>query len=433
MNKLQKNEKGAWKWIPTLYFAEGIPYVVVMVVSGIMYKRLGLSNTDNTLLTGLISFVWVFKGLWSPFVDLYRTKRWWIITTQLLIGAGLGGIALLLPAPFYLQATLVLFILLAFSSATHDIAADGFYMLALDESKQSFFVGIRSTFYRFANILGQGVLIMFAGWLEKTTGNIRYSWSITFFVLAGIFLALFAYHRFALPNTEMAAKQISRSREEKSPFLETFVSFFKKKQIIAALCFMLLYRFGEAFLVKISSLFMLDGRETGGLGFSTEQVGFVYGTVGVIALTVGGIIGGIAVSRKGLKFWLLPMALCITIPHLAYVYLAYCQPADFWLINSAVAIEQFGYGFGFTAYMMYLIYFAEGPHKTAHYAICTAFMALSMSLPGMAAGWLQEQMGYEHFFVFIMICSLATWAVIPFLKIDKSFGKKKINDAGANK
>jgi PAT family beta-lactamase induction signal transducer AmpG len=417
----------AFKWVPTLYFAEGIPYVVVMSVAGIMYKNFGLENSVNTLLTGLISFVWVFKGLWSPFVDSYKTKRWWILTTQLLIGAGLGGLALLIPAPFYLQATVVLFILLAFSSATHDIAADGFYMLELDGQQQSFFVGIRSTFYKLANILGQGVLIMFAGWLEKSTGNIKMAWSITFFILAGIFLMLFVYHRFALPKSEDIRQNMEkRSKEiEKSPFLETFISFFKKKQIVIALFFMLFYRFGEAFVVKISPLFMLDGREAGGLGFSKVDVGFVYGTVGVIALTLGGIAGGIAVSRKGLKFWLLPMALCITLPHLVYIYLAYYQPTNFFLINAAVAVEQFGYGFGFTAYMMYLICFADGRHKTAHYAICTAFMALSMALPGMAAGWLQQHFGYEHFFIFIMFCSITTWVIIPFLKIDKNFGKKR--------
>jgi PAT family beta-lactamase induction signal transducer AmpG len=319
-----------------------------------------------------------------------------------------------------------MFILLAFSSATHDIAADGFYMLELNDSQQSFFVGIRNTFYRFANILGQGLLIMFAGWLEKSTGNIRYAWSVTFFVLAGIFLLLFVYHRFVLPKP--AADKPIVENSVKNIFAEfgaTFVSFFHKKQVLVAIAFMLLYRFGEALLVKISSLFMLDPREIGGLGLSTTEVGFVYGTVGVIALTLGGIVGGIAVSRKGLKFWLLPMALCITLPHLVYIYLAYYQPNNFLFINISVAIEQFGYGFGFTAYMLYLIYFADGQHKTSHYAICTAFMALSMSLPGMLAGWLQETMGYEHFFVFIMFCSITTWAIIPFLKIDKNFGKKR--------
>jgi PAT family beta-lactamase induction signal transducer AmpG len=410
-----------FKWVSTLYFAEGIPYVVVMSVAGIMYKNFGIENSINTLLTGLISFVWVFKGLWSPFVDLHKTKRWWILTMQLLIGAGLGGMALLLPSPFYLQATVALFILLAFASATHDIAADGFYMLELDEQQQSFFVGIRSIFYRFANILGQGVLIMFAGWLEKYTGNIKMAWSITFFVLAGIFLMLFTHHKFALPKPERIGDKIQKSEREQ--FWSIFISFFKKKHIAVAIFFMLFYRLGEAFIVKISPLFMLDGREIGGLGFSKVDIGFTYGTVGVIALMLGGIVGGIAVSHKGLKFWLLPMALCITLPNAVYIYLAYYQPTNFFLINASIAIEQFGYGFGFTAYMMYLIYFAEGQYKTAYYAICTAFMALSMTLPGIAAGWIQQYFGYEHFFIFIMLCSITTWLIIPFLKIDKNFGK----------
>ncbi|MDR1698956.1 MAG: MFS transporter [Prevotellaceae bacterium] len=421
-----KQKRNPWSWIPTLYFAEGIPYVIVMTVLGIMYKRFGLTNTQVTLFTSLIGFVWVFKGVWSPFVDLLKTKRLWILTTQLFLGAGLGGLALIIPAPFYLQATLVVFILIAFSSATHDIAADGFYMLELDDSQQSFYVGIRNTFYRFANILGQGVLIMFAGFLEKMTGNIRFAWSIVFFILAGIFLLLFVYHRFALPKPVADQPAINHSANDiLSEFAQTFVSFFRKKNLGIAIAFMLLYRFGEALLVKISSLFMLDPRAIGGLELSTIEVGFVYGTVGVIALTLGGIVGGVAVYYKGLKSWLIPMALCITLPHLVYVYLAYYQPENFTVINIAVAIEQFGYGFGFTAYMLYLIYFSDGQHKTAHYAICTAFMALSMSLPGLIAGWLQEKMGYEHFFVFIMLCSITTWAVIPFLKIDRDFGKKK--------
>jgi len=427
------NKKSPWAWIPTLYFAEGIPYVVVMTVSTIMYKRFGLTNTQVAFFTSLIGFVWVFKGVWSPFVELLKTKRSWILTTQMLIGAGLGGVALLIPVPFYLQATLALFILLAFSSATHDIAADGFYMIALKENEQSFFVGIRSTFYRFANILGQGVLIMFAGFLEETTGNIKFAWSITFFILAGIFLLLFVYHRFALPNVELQNLKNNENLDKTKifdDFFDTFKSFFQKKGVLLAIAFMLLYRFSEALLVKISSLFMLDPRSVGGLELSTKEVGFVYGTVGVIALILGGIAGGIAISHKGLKYWLLPMALCITLPHLVYIYLSFFQPENFILINFAVAIEQFGYGFGFTAYMMYMIYFSVGEHKTAHYAICTAFMALSMSLPGMLAGWLQEKIGYEHFFVFIMFCSITTWLIIPFLKIDKNFGKKKKEEAG---
>ncbi len=421
-----KTNQSPWTWIPTLYFAEGIPYVVAMTVAVIMYKRLNISNTDIALYTSWLYLPWVIKPFWSPFVDIIKTKRWWIISMQLLIGAGLAGVAFLIPMPFFFQATLAVLWLIAFSSATHDIAADGFYMLALDSSQQSFFVGIRSTFYRLAMISGQGLLIILAGFLEKSTGNIRLSWSITFFILAGMFGLFFIYHRFALPRPSTDGEKKGNSPAEIfKEFGLTFASFFTKKGIILAITFMLLYRLGEAMLVKMASPFLLDAREVGGLGLETEQVGLVYGTVGVIALTLGGIIGGIAASRKGLKYWIWPMALSITLPHLAYVYLSWALPTNFILINIAVAIEQFGYGFGFTAYMLYLIYFSDGEHKTAHYAMCTGFMALGMMLPGMIAGWLQDHIGYHHFFIWIMILAIPTLAVIPFLKIDKEFGKKK--------
>ena len=541
---------------------------------------------------------------------------------QLLIGAGLAGVAFLIPAPFFFQATLAVLWLIAFSSATHDIAADGFYMLALDSGQQSFFVGIRSTFYRLAMIAGQGVLIILAGSLEVATGteplkiqvqssntaqsttiipdslptdekrtsevftafpasltlsttnispeelakikdfakvenekngfntsetpkkvtevqeksswwtahiseplgnyiktrfgekrdtdiplivgqktgnagliavrlnrkpepgkemvlNTRFSsgdksislvsgerlvfnennwdkpawlvvqldkklttevngtftaasgnlplaWSITFYILAGFFLLIFIYHRFALPHPASDAPKNHRASEIMREFGLTFKSFFSKEGIGLAITFMLLYRLGEAMLVKMASPFLLDTREVGGLGLTTGQVGLVYGTVGVISLTLGGIVGGIAASRKGLKYWIWPMALCITLPHLAYLYLSWFMPQNMFLVNMAVAIEQFGYGFGFTAYMLYLIYFSNGEHKTAHYAICTGFMALGMMLPGMIAGWIQELIGYNHFFIFVMICAIPTLAVIPFLKIDRSFGKKEI-------
>lgn len=420
------NEKNCspWFWVPTLYFTEGIPYVVAMTVSVIMYKRLGISNTDIALYTSWLYLPWVLKFVWSPFIDILKTKRWWIITMQLLIGAGLAGVAFLLPTPFYFNATLAVFSLMAFSSATHDIAADGFYMYALDNSEQSFFVGIRSTFYRLAMIAGQGLLIILAGTLEKSL-FIPKAWSIVFYILSGFFLLIFVYHRFVLPSPDSDSVRNEKTfREIFNEFLATFISFFSKKGIILAIVFMLLYRFGEALLVKMASPFLLDARNVGGLGLETQQVGFVYGTVGIIALTLGGIIGGIAASRQGLKFWIWPMALAITLPHFAYIYLAYTLPHSFLWINMAVAIEQFGYGFGFTAYMLYMIYFSQGEHKTAYYAICTAFMAAGMMFPGMIAGWLQELWGYQHFFLFIMLCSIPTLAIIPFLKIDKNFGKK---------
>ncbi len=419
-------KRNPWSWIPTLYFAEGLPYVVVMTVAVIMYKRFGLSNTEIALYTSWLYLPWVIKPFWSPFVDILKTKRWWIITMQLLIGAGMAGVAFTLPTPFYLQASLAFFWLMAFSSATNDIASDGFYMLALDDSQQSFFVGIRSTFYRLAMITGQGLLVILAGGLEKSTGKVPFAWSITFFILAGLFVAFFVYHKFALPRPASdTGKSATTPGEVAKEFGRTFASFFTKKGIGLAIAFIIIYRLAEAMLVKMASPFLLDGRDVGGLGLNTQQVGLVYGTVGVIALTLGGIIGGIVASRQGLKYWLWPMALAITLPNAAYVFLSMYMPENFIWVNVAVAIEQFGYGFGFTAYMLYLIYFSQGEHKTAHYSICTGFMALGMMLPGMAAGWIQEQLGYQNFFIFIMIATIPTLLLIPFMKVDKDFGKSK--------
>lgn len=414
-----------WAWIPTLYFAQGLPYVAVMTISVIMYKRLGISNADLAFYTGWLSLPWVIKPLWSPFIDLIKTKRWWITTMQLLIGAGLAGIAFTVPTSYFFQLTLAVFWLLAFSSATHDIAADGFYMLGLSSHEQALFVGIRSTFYRIATIAGQGLLIMLAGRLETSTQNIPFAWSITFMVLSGVFLALWGYHKFVLPrpHSDASTHQVSTSTLMHE-FWATFVSFFRKEQAGIAILFMLLYRLPEAQLAKMSIPFLIDPIEQGGLGLTTEQIGWVQGTVGIIGLTLGGILGGIAVSHGGLKRWLWPMVWAISLPDIVYVYLSYVQPESLLLVNTCVFIEQFGYGFGFTAYMLYLIYFANGEHKTAHYAICTAFMALGMMIPGMVAGWLQETMGYQHFFIWIMACTMATFGVTALLKIDPNFGKK---------
>lgn len=408
-----------WAWVPTLYFAQGLPYIAVMTISLIMYKRMGISNADVAFYTGWLNLPWVIKPLWSPFVDLIKTKRWWITSMQLLIGAGLAGIAFTIPTEHFFQLTLAAFWLLAFSSATHDIAADGFYMLGLDNKDQALFVGIRSTFYRIATIAGQGLLVMLAGHLETTTNNIPFAWSITFYVLAGLFLGAWAYHKFILPkpDADAPAKHISAKNILKE-FLLTFVTFFQKKGALAGILFMLLYRFPEAQLAKMSIPFLVDPISEGGLGLTTEQIGFVQGTVGIIGLTLGGILGGIAVARHGLKRWIWPMVFAISIPDAVYVYLSYALPQSLSIVNVCVFIEQFGYGFGFTAYMLYLIRFADGEHKTAHYAICTAFMALGMMIPGMFAGWLQEWMGYQLFFIWIMACTLVTFGATALLKLE---------------
>ena len=608
------NKQSPWSWVPSLYYAQGIPYVIVMTVSVIMYKRMGVSNADIALYTSWLYLPWVIKPFWSPIVDLFKTKRWWIVTMQLIVGAGLAGVAFTLPLPNFFQYSLAFLWLLAFSSATHDIAADGFYMLGLSQGQQSYFVGIRSTFYRLAMITGQGLLIILAGFFEVFTGqepvrftveaspqhtevlkgpeipeitendeltfvisheqlqlateliskkeadsikkwvaaanmangfvlpdpelekgpswwarsisqpmgtwlrdrlgrteeadpileqyrgnmgligirlsedpgegreiilntdfrrgdasiklehgerleftsdnwdktawmliqldhrldraasayfegrsgNIPFAWSITFAILAGLFLCFFLYHKFFLPRPASDKAIIQDDGQGVFyEFFQTFGSFFRKKNIGPALGFLLLFRLGEAQLVKMASPFLLDARQIGGLGLTTGDVGLIYGTIGILALTLGGILGGIMASRKGLKFWILPMTFAINLPNLMYVYLSFAQPESFWLISGSVAIEQFGYGFGFTAYMLYMIYFSEGKHKTAHFAICTGLMALGMMLPGMISGWIQEIIGYQNFFVWIMLCTIPGFLVIRFLKIDKSFGIKE--------
>ncbi|MDE5595526.1 MAG: MFS transporter [Muribaculaceae bacterium] len=620
----QSQRRNPWAWIPTLYFAQGLPYVAVMTISVIMYKRLGISNTDIALYTGWLYLPWVIKPFWSPFVDIIRTKRWWTLTMQWIIAFALAGIAFTIPTPFFFQLTLAIFWIVGFTSATHDIAADGFYMLALTEHEQSLYVGIRSTFYRVATVAGQGLLVIIAGlietgsglaplqisvnadpaaewkapeltaiysaepdldgelqfitvnpaptiatvapseydgvpfaryaammrdsvrtlnaangfvadeaiatgavgkpssepsaftrWVTETfgekretvgerasnnfaivgvrlnrapeagekivlnvthksgdqsirleqnalstrfefdennwdkpaylyyevdhkltspatagfegaSGNIPLAWLVVFASLSAFFFIVAMYHSWALPRpasddnrSASSASQIFRD------FIDTFKSFFQKKQIWTAIAFMLLYRLPEAQLVKLINPFLLDPIDKGGLGLTTGQVGIVYGTVGIIGLTVGGIIGGIVAARGGLKKWLWPMAWSMSLTCLTFVYLSYASHLSLVTVNICVFIEQFGYGFGFTAYMLYLIYFSEGKHKTAHYAICTGFMALGMMLPGMAAGWLQECIGYRHFFIWTMICCAATIGICAFLKIDPAFGRKQ--------
>lgn len=598
-DKTLKKSKNPWLWIPSLYFAEGIPYVAVMTLSVIMYKRLGISNSDIALYTGWLYLPWVIKPFWSPFVDLIKTKRWWTIAMQFILAVAFAAIAFFIPASAFFRLTLAAFWLVALTSATHDIAADGFYMHGLTTHQQSLYVGIRSTFYRVATVVGQGLLVILAGLVETNTGlspaqlkvtassttissidisdrkegepyflftevddlstlqevkeanilnnfvpeeeiivaksssnvskdessftkflkdkfgqkdrkvssasdriyiagvtlserpkdgkpialnvtfkegdqsikleqnklsthltfnednwdktayllfyvdknikeethaifngvsgNIPMAWLLVFVVMSIFFLLTAVYHSWALPRpaSDKPAKDVTASNIMKE-FIATFKTFFSKKGVIPAILFMLLYRLPEAQLVKLINPFMLDPQDAGGLGLTTGQVGFVYGTIGILGLTIGGILGGIAAARGGLKKWLWPMVCAITLPDLVYVFLSYAQDSSLLTINLCIFIEQFGYGFGFTAYMLYLIYFSEGEHKTSHYAICTGFMALGMMLPGMMAGWLQETIGYRHFFLWTIICCLVTFVVCAFIKIDPEFGKKEI-------
>ncbi len=582
----EKPNSRPWSWVPSLYFAEGIPYVLVMTLSVIFYKRMGISNAEIALYTSWLYLPWVIKPLWGPVVDILRTKRFWILIMQLCIGAGLAGVAFMIPVDRFFQLTLAFFWLLAFSSATHDIAADGFYMLGLSKGDQAFFVGIRSTFYRIAMLTGQGLLVILAGYFEAKTGlppldvqvyaedgqstavfqpelisvepeagetyfvssgevrmgmaniseveadalvkqvdewnsghgfypaeekemgseagtgltgnvayawfhlsarpeegenivlnfsfdkgdksiglarsyrfefnesnwevpafvvfqldsklsratsasfsglsgNIRFAWSMVFAIVALLFAGFHIYHRFALPRPPEDVSNKTGEGGFMKEFLITFADFFRKKNIRVALLFLLVYRLGESQLVKLASPFLLDSREADGLGLTTGDLGLIYGTIGIIALSLGGIIGGIAASRKGLKYWLWWMVAAMNLPNLVYVFLSYVMPSSLWVVSVSVAVEQFGYGFGFTAYMLYMIFISDGKHKTAHFALTTGFMALGMMIPGMVSGWLQELIGYQHFFIWVMICTIPSFLVIPFLKIDPKFGKKE--------
>ena len=434
--------KSPWFWVPTLYFAQGIPYFIVNNISVMMFTKMGVPNGEMALFTSLLYLPWSFKPFWSPFVDIIKTKRWWTITMQILMSIAFILLTMTIPTPdaemmasqttpiSMFTVTLLLFTITAFASATHDIAADGFYMLALPQNEQAAFVGIRSTFYRLASIFGQGVLVAIAGAIELSSQDIPFSWRITMLVTAVIFSATTLYHTFFVPRPDSDHSVLGEEKASaKAIFREfgrTFATYFKKPGVILAICFMLLYRLPEAFLLKLCMPFLVASREMGGLGLSTAEVGIVYGTIGVIFLTVGGILGGIFASRLGLKKSLWWMAACMTLPCLTFVYLAIGLPTNLVVISTAIAIEQFGYGFGFTAYMLYMMHFSEGEFKTSHYAICTAFMALSMLLPGMVAGYIQEAIGYVNFFWMVMVCCIATLIVTFFAdkKIDPNYGKK---------
>jgi len=438
---MSQTNKSPWGWIPSLSFASGLPYVVVMSVSVIMYKKMGISNTDIALYTSWLYLPWVIKPFWSPFVDILKTKRLWIISMQLLIGAGLGGVALTIPTDDFLRNTMAFLWLLAFSSATHDIAADGFYMLGLSKHEQTWFVGVRSTFYRLSMIAGQGLLIMLAGAMEnrfQTSSDglitqtvavdpgIALAWSITFYVMAGLFLAFFAWHRYALPKPADDVPTLHDSYAEiMRDFVEAFTTFFKRPQIGLVLAFLFLFRFSEAQLVKLTAPFLLDPAAVGGLGLSTAEVGLAYGTVGILMLTVGGLLGGFLAAKHGLKYWLIWMVIAINVPNAVYVFLSMTMPESLLIINLAIGVESFGYGFGFAAYMLYMLYISNGAHQTAHYAICTGVMALGMMLPGMFSGWLQELIGYQNFFIWVMIATVPSFIVTLLVPLDKSFGTKQ--------
>lgn len=423
------NKKSPWAWIPTLYFAEGLPNVIVTGLAAVMYMQMGLSDAELGLYTGWLALPWVIKPLWSPFIDLLKTKRWWVLAMQLLIGAALAGIAFTIPTAFWFQGTMFCFFVMAFASATHDISADGFYMIELDEHTQTMFVGIRNTFYRLAVIFGNGILVSLAGVLQVVFRNrIAFTWSLIFYGMAGLFIALWLYHGFKMPRPVEDKQEDKSVGEVISGLKQMFTTFFTKfpiRQTVVVFIFLLFYRFPEALLNTMTKTFLMRPNSSGGLGLSPQEYGLANGTVGLIGLTLGGILGGILVSRDGMKKWLWPLVCAITLPDVVYIYLSYTLNSNIVLVSTCLFIEQFGYGLGFTVLTLYMLYYSQGKFKTSHYAICTGISYLGLMLPGMISGYIKDAVGYHSFFVIVMASCVITFIVTAFLKIDPKFGIKK--------
>lgn len=417
-----RKDKNPWYWIPLLNFASGFPYAIIISVSVIMYKSLGIDNEDIGVYTSLLYLPWVIKPLWSPFIDLYATKRKWFLAMQLVIAVAFLVVGLTIPLSNFFVLSLAIFWVAAFASASNDVASDGFYMLALAKEQQSFFLGIRSTFYRLSMLTANGLIVILGGFLEQKYGDKSRAWSYTMIAVALIMAFLTVYNFFTTPKVEET--KVTVANENKQSFAAVFKTFFQKKQIGIILSFILLFRLGESQLLKMLTPFLIDEKIKGGMGLTTEDVGIIYGTFGVAALVVGGILGGIAISKGGLGKWMLPMILAMHLPIIGFILLSHFHPSSVFYVYLTVIAEQFGYGFGFAAFMMFLIYVADGESKTSHYSIATGFMALGMMLPGMLSGYIQEYLGYGNFFIWVFLATIPGMILSRFLIFPPDFGKK---------
>lgn len=419
-----KTDNSPWYWIPVLNFASGLPYAIIISVSVLMYKNLGINNEDIGIYTSLLYLPWVIKPLWSPFIDLYSTKRKWFLGMQMLISLAFLLVGLTIPLSNFFVISLAVFWVAAFASASNDVASDGFYLLVLEKDQQSFFLGIRSTFYRLSMLTGNGLIVVIAGYLEQEYGDKQKAWSYTMIVVGLIMTVITIYNYFSTPKIESKIVETNAESVSSKSFGAVFATFFQKKQISLVLAFILLFRLGESQLLKMLTPFLIDPITAGGMGLTTQDVGVIYGTFGVLSLTIGGILGGIVISRDGLGKWMLPMILAMHLPIIGFILLSHFHPGSVFYIYATVIAEQFGYGFGFAAFMMYLIYVADGESKTSHYSIATGFMALGMMLPGMLSGYIQEYLGYGNFFIWVFLATIPGLILSRFLIYPTDFGKK---------
>lgn len=400
-----------WIWIPTLYFAEGIPNSIVSDASKVMYTDFGLTVEMLGVVTGLMYWAWVVKPLWSPLVDLVKSKRWWIVLTEVLLAASFLGLSVAIQSPNWMLWTQVCFWCLAVISATQDIAADGYYMLALDESNQAGYTGIRSTFYRLSMLFSKGALVWLAGYFAASSDKFS-GWSKMFMVPGAFYLAAAAYHFVVLPRpvADQPRPSVGMSEFFKGYF-HTFARFFARPGVLKAIVFIMLFRVAEVQVLGQVAPFLKGTLEAGGLGLTTKQFGFAYGTCGVLGIICGGVLAGKLVARSGLRMWYWLMIFIMHVPNLAFLYLAFTQNTNVNVISLCLFIEQFGYGFGFTVFMLYLMYFTRGELQTSHYAIATGFMAAGVMLPQMLAGFVAKALGFKLYFGYIAICTLPSFAV----------------------
>lgn len=408
--------KTPWLWVPTLYLYQGIPYSIVMTTSALFYQSMGINVASFTFWTSLLYLPWTIKPLWSPLVEAYSTKRHWVTMAQMLVAVLFLALGLSFQSTWFYPLSLLTLLFIALGSASHDIACDGFYMLALNTKEQSFFVGIRTVFYKIAMLAALGLIPIIVDTVNTTENNTSWGWTVAFTALGAVMLLLWLFNKHTLPHP---TDTTSNNAHSLSIYKEVIVSFFSKPGVLPAIGFLLLYRLGEAQLAKIATPFLIDDRANGGLGMSMTDYGIAYGTLGMIALTIGGVVGGWMASKYGLKRLIWPMVAFMNIPNLVYVALAIWQPAsDSATIYAAIITEQLGYGFGFTAYMLFLLqYVGDSKYKTAEYALGTALMALGMMLPGMISGFIQEAIGYEWFFIYVVICCIPGTILAKYLHL----------------
>lgn len=432
---MEKTSKSPITWVPSVYFAMGLPFVVLNIVSVLMFKGMGIRDGQITFWTSLIMMPWTLKFLWSPFLEMYKTKKFFVVLTQLVTGLGFLLVGLVLHLPWFFSLCIFLMAIIAFSGATHDIATDGVYMAELSKEEQASWIGWQGAFYNIAKIVASGGLVWVAGRLLKHFGGVdgaskevmhsaaTNAWMIVMIAIGALMILLGLYHIKQLPSGKGTAVKTESAKETFDRLVEVLKNFFTKKHIIYYIFFIILYRFGEGFVMKIVPLFLKAARSEGGLGLNEEQIGLYYGTFGAAAFVLGSVLAGNYISHFGLKRTLFSLCCIFNLPFIAYTFLSQIQPESGLLIGSMITLEYFGYGFGFaglTLFMMQQI--APGKHQMAHYAFASGIMNLGVMLPGMVSGLISDAIGYKWFFVFTLIATIPAFLItyfVPFTHSDK--------------